>query len=682
LPLALSAGCTGAGEDSPELAQFASCGELESWVQTSALKQINYSGGFGGGVIATRGAEPAVMEDSAAGADTANLGTPGNPGSEQNTSSVSGESGNRAWSTTNVQEDGVDEADFVKNDGDHIFALDRSGLTILDAWPAEDLHETARVEIEGSPQSMFFDAKDSVVVFSSIWNGSDGGPAPLSGAEPADGRFADSWSWEPVTKLTVIDVSDRSAPDVIRESYFDGTLSGTRRIGSRVHALITNSLVDWVYAAQPAVAGPFPVTQEQSKEAQRARVRAASSNDWLPALLDNVKVDGGWSSSETPIVACTDVYKPNVRTELVFTGVVTLDLDAPEAPLSSVGALTRADVVYASAENLYIGLAEYEQNSGPFPSLDGSVDTRIHKFALQAEDGSPAYVASGIAPGTLLNSFSLGEHDGFLRIATTTTESSNCGPLADCVAPVADNNVYVIEQEGESLVPVGSIQNIAEGESIYSVRFVGDKGYMVTFERIDPLFTLDLSDPRNPQIMGELEVSGFSNYLHPMDESHLIAVGEEIDPQTQEWQGMQVSLFDVSDFAAPALQDREIVSADAWSEAQYDHRAFTFFAEQDVLALPVSRWDNWDGSSRTGLELFSVTAEEGIESLGEVDHSAFMPEGDGYSWCSQVRRSIFIEDYVFAVSDQGIQVVMLQDPSSSVAGMMFEDGGCDDYYAW
>jgi hypothetical protein len=223
----LLGGC-GGDEANPELSRFSSCEELEDWIQTSALKRMDFvedpfSPGWGGVDEALFLADDVARAASPAMDATAQGGT------------VAGDSGNRSWSTTNVQEEGVDEADFVKNDGDHIFILDQTGLTILDAWPAEALNAIARLEIEGAPSSLYFDAVDTVVVFSTI---SLLRPDPESGAA----GFPSDVGWDPITKVTLVDVADRTAPEVVRELYFDGQIRSSRRIGDRLHVVLTNNL--------------------------------------------------------------------------------------------------------------------------------------------------------------------------------------------------------------------------------------------------------------------------------------------------------------------------------------------------------------------------------------------------------------------------------------------------------
>ena len=669
--LLAAAGC-GQGEETPELARFNSCGELETWIRASAANEINYTGG-GGSLGVSRGTNDVAVAmptaamgddddwDEGASAGSQDIGFPSN-------TSVSGDAGNRAYSTTNVQEDGVDEADFVKNDGDNIFVLDQSGLMIFDAWPADELRQLGRIEIEGQPESLYFDGVDTVVVFSTIesWGAPLSGASPLSGNSPVVETSADLGfdSWDQTTKITVVDASERANPEVRRELYFDGQLRSSRRVGDQLHVILTNDLTDFVYADDGAV---FP------REARRDRLSKSTFADWIPWMQDNQRIDGGWQSESRLMTTCENVYRPNVRTDLQYTGLLTIDLSDPQADLSSVGVFTRADTVYATADSLYVAMTEHDD--GPFRSLDGSLDTRLHKFALDGD--RTEYTASGLVPGALLNQFSMSELDDHLRVASTTDG-------------INGNNasVFVLAQQGTALSIVGQVTDIApDGESIYAVRFVGDRGYVVTYERIDPLFTLDLSDPTRPAVVGELEVTGFSNYLHPLGEDHLLAVGEEVDSGSWSWEGLQVSIFDVSDFGAPSLVDRRIVGeGGASSEVQWDHHAFTYFPEQEVLALPTIEWSGDSGVQATKLELLGVDLVDGLSSLGSVDHTGLLHEGAEnayspyYASCVQVRRSIFIEDYVFAVSNYGIQVVLLETPDQTVAQATFGDGGCTGSY--
>jgi hypothetical protein len=642
--LLLAAGC-GANEAHPNLDRFTDCAQVGEWLKVSARQTLDRQNWYGYGVPlaggVTRGGDVAVAAPEAAN-DMAGASAPGGGGSAQD------------WSTTTVQEEGVDEADFVKNDGDHIFVLDNDGLSILDAWPAEQLHEAAFFDVEGTPTNLYFDGADTVVIFSQLGQVS---PNPESGADPLEttASAAGGWSYDPISKLSVLDVADRTAPQLVRETYIDGRISASRRIGSSLHVITTNDLTDFLWSDADSGFG--------ADTRRRARVDQSEASDWIPTMQDNVLRDGSWESTTGPAATCEATFRPNVRTEMAWSSIHTLDLADPTAAVTSTGVLARADVAYASTGALYLAMSEWEQ--GPFASQDGSVQSRIHRFELSSTGAE--YDASGVVDGSLLSSYSLGEFGGHLRVATSEWDDAG-----------ASNAVSVLRPQSGVLVEVGKVDGIARGESIYAVRFVGDRGYVVTFQQIDPLFTLDLSDPADPRVVGELEVTGFSTYLHPIDEDHLLAVGEEISADGWSWMGFQVSLFDVTDFTEPELMDR-VIAGEGYgsSEAQWDPHAFTWYAPRSTLGLPLVDYDYDYGVQETSLELYHVDTTTGIEHTGSVDHTAFVDEDTrSWGWCDQVRRSIFIEDYVFAVSNLGVQVAMIDDPSTTLASFPLGSPSC------
>ena len=640
ISLSAAALCLSACTDSegmPELATFEDCAALDAWLDASASTQINFVyGGFGMGGLDRGGV--AMAEDASGAAP------PASP------TSAGGDGAQRTYSSTNVQVDGVDEADMVKNDADHIYLVDGGGLNILRAWPPTQVGEVSRTEIEGAPTSLYFDGLDTVVVFSQLWGEQ---ASPESGGSFAVGDVA----WSSSTKITVLDVADRAEPRVVREIYAQGDLRSSRRVGDRVHVVLTDYLYDrW----EPQ--GEYSNYQY----AQRQALQNVGAAEWIPNMSDHRRVGEGWTVTRGDATRCTDVYKPANRTDLQFTTVLSFTPSDVDSELLTVGVLAGADTVYATADSLYFGMSEY--SSGPFPSSNGSLDSRLHKFGLT--DDGPVYTASGSVPGTMLNQFSMDEHDGFLRIATTdwTDESSS-------------NSLHVLQQLGTRLSLTGSVTGIEPDETIYSTRFQGDRGYMVTFRQIDPLFTFDLSDPFNPRLVGSLEVTGFSNYLHPFGDDRLLAVGEEISSQGVP-EGLQVSVFDVSEFDDPQLEDREVVPGMGWSEAQYDHHAFTYYEPSKVLALPVQRWGYTD-SPDASLALFRVDedADDILVPLDEVDHSRWLAEVGGESlaqdaqWCSQVRRSVFVGSMLYVISNFGVQVYDL-DSTRTLSSWLAPEPQC------
>lgn len=283
----------------------------------------------------------------------------------------------------------------------------------------------------------------------------------------------------------------------------------------------------------------------------------------------------------------------------------------------------------------------------------------------------------------MLNRYSMGEHEGYLRVATTDFGLLWSGQESQ---EEPASNVFVLSRSGQDLDVVGEIRGIAPGEQIYAARFLADRGFLVTFEQIDPLFTLDLSDPTAPALVGELKVPGYSAYLHPVGDDHLLAVGMD-GTEDGLITGLAVSLFDVGDMATPALVDSyTLASGDGWSysEALWDPHAFTY--HRDVLAIPAYTWD--EGGGFSGLLLLDVDRVSGLTEIGRIDHQDMVGESEclheggmdeepldhpcdgdyGYAW---MRRGLMIEDNVYSISDYGMKVNDLHDPGTEHARVLF-----------
>jgi uncharacterized secreted protein with C-terminal beta-propeller domain len=310
---------------------------------------------------------------------------------------------------------------------------------------------------------------------------------------------------------------------------------------------------------------------------------------------------------------------------------------------------------------------------GPQPSAADFNSTNIHKFDLRGEGDRPAYVASGRVRGHILNQFSMSEHDGHLRVATTDQGWGGRGETG--------NHLYVLAERGRRLSTIGAIEDLAPGERIYSARMMGDKGYMVTFKQTDPLFTLDLSNPRRPRVAGELKINGFSSYIHPLDDDHLLTVGQDATDEGR-IQGAHVQVFDVSDPARPRRSaHRRIEVEGGWSAspAQWDHHAFTYDPRTRVLALPMM------SSSFLGLALLEVNKDSFVE-LGRISHADLIDRpgtcasGDGrlqpcpaphhMDGRTQITRSIIMDDVIFSLSGLGLQVNQLQQPRRTLARLL------------
>ncbi len=588
-----------------------------------------------------------------AGADAA----PATPAAEGEVS----DSGGGTWddfSTTTEQEEGVQESDIIKNDGQYIYVLADSTLRIVQADPGEALQELSSTALEGYGRDLYL-LEDRVVALTLQSGIYRGGAMPMVAQESLPAPVFEP----PRVQVTVIDVSDRSNPTIQSTSWFEGTLSSSRMIGADLHLV----LVNYPDFFEPVIA---------YREGETA-VAEVDADDILP---DYEVAEDGSDPVSGNTVDWPDFYYPIDADGYGMTTVISLNINDPTA-FGSVGVVAYPGNIYASTEALYLTDSNYDF----FGSVRQTSD--IYKFAFN--DAGPELVAVGVVPGRILNQYSMSEYQGYLRVATTVDRSGMFGEEP------STNNVYVLAQEADELAIVGRAENLAPTEQIYSARFSGPRGYLVTFEQIDPLFTLDLSDPANPQVVGELKVPGYSTFIIEMGENHLLTVGRNtvMNGSFVFEQGIQLSIFDISDLANPQLAFTEqIGNPDAWSEALYNPKALTYFAAQDLLALPVEIWEYaygwpaWDGvvtvpdepetavadagidtdtepaptpepvaqnpvseESFNGLYVYRVTPEDGFEALGQM--STVM--GEGYYYNS-FTRGVFMNGNVFAVTDRGV----------------------------
>ncbi len=301
--------------------------------------------------------------------------------------------------------------------------------------------------------------------------------------------------------------------------------------------------------------------------------------------------------------------------------------------------------------------------------------THVHKFEFKSNPRFPNYVASGTVTGSVKDQFALDEHDGNLRIATTenrqyvTTDgmyvsadfSAPTNGSPPPARPATVNHVFVLGENGPWLEEKGSVANLAPNERIYSVRFVGQRGYVVTFRQVDPLFVIDLSAPTNPTLLAALKIPGFSEYMHPLDANHLLTIGRNADSGGRQ-QGLQLQIFDVTDGTNPIVKHKLTYTGAEYgsSEAEYNHKAFTYFAEKNLLAFPYFSYGANDGTMRSSLELFKVEVGAGFNKLGSIDHTPLVqsnPRGycGGY-YGPSVRRGVFLENFVYSISYGGVVV--------------------------
>jgi hypothetical protein len=559
----------------------------------------------------------------------------------------SANTGPDSYSGTNNQVAGVDEADFAKTDGNYIYLLHEGEMVIADSWPADALHIEGRAKIEGFATALYVYG-DRVTVLSQVYDQvplpdifDKGDIIPLRVGDAAGlampGRLV--WRSDPQIKVTVFDVSDRSAPTVAEETYLDGWLVDSRAIEDRVVLVMQNDspIPEPLLLGDPDNLGTYVY---ESKDSYVDRLRTADLDALLPGY--KTKVAGADEAVEGALVEAPALYMPAQPSGQNLISVVTFDVGAGGGPVSTTSAVGLGGTVYASADSLYIAsTCWFTPRKATW--LAWSPTTFVYKFDLAA-DGVPLE-ATGSVAGSILNQYSMDEYAGDFRLATTDS------------ADGLSNNVFVLARSGADLNVVGSVTGLALGERIQSVRFMGERAFVVTFRQVDPLFAIDLSDPGRPFAAGELKVPGFSTYLHPMDANHLIGFGRDADPVTGRALGLQLSLFDVTDMADPTRVAKYTFGDQPWggySDALWDPHAFSYFADFGVLAIPVSNsW--WNGD--TGLQVFSVDVTGGFTPLGEVKHD------------TPVQRSFQIGDYLFSISSGSIKANVINDPGREVASL-------------
>ena len=318
--------------------------------------------------------------------------------------------------------------------------------------------------------------------------------------------------------------------------------------------------------------------------------------------------------------------------------VLTLSMaDDDLVPEGETGVVTDGTTVSATADQLVVAT--------PVWSQQGPASTDLHLFDL-AEDGA-TFVGSGSVEGQVLNQFSMAFHDGNVQVATT---------VEDWQRGTSESVVSILERQGDALQVVGDVGGLGRGEQIHSVRFMGDRGYVVTFRQVDPLYTLDLSDPTDPTVEGELKITGYSAYLHPLAGDRLIGVGQEATLEGRTT-GTQVSMFDVSDPANPTRL-AQVQMPNSWSEAEMDHHAV--LVHDDLLALPYERWGEPTAELPEGYENGAAVLRMGERTL---DLRGTISQSDGSNqqgidpWSAQVRRIVVVGDRLVTVSHAGIGMV-------------------------
>lgn len=573
---------------SARLVPFSACDAVLAHFQAEALERVGPYGLDGGpywyGPVFAEG--DVVREDFGDMAVTTMAGSQPVPTGTEGGDGVSG---------TNVQVAGVDEPDIVKTDGTRIVSIVDGVMRYVDVTGSNPVLRD-EVRLDSGWGHRFFISGDRAFVFSQgdIW------AIPMFAADAA--RIAPGGWGSPVSIVQEVDLSNPDSLEVVRTVRLDGTYLSARAIGDTVRMVVSS------YPAQlPFVYPSNPNAEAFALEANRQIIRDSKIETWLPGYT-TYDASGNETASGR-LVDCARMHRPEEFAGFDTLSVTTLDLGAALEIGGGTGVIAEGQTVYASQEALYVSTNVYIPDDAfeRFPNdmqvLEQTYETAIHKFDIAGE-GPAEYLASGSVEGHLLNQFAMDEHEGFLRIATTTgTPWGGDG---------SESQVVVLAEGDGILTEVGSVGDMGEGERIYSVRFIGETGYVVTFRQVDPLYVLDLRDPENPVISGELKIPGYSAYLHPMGDGLILGVGQDADSDGRIL-GAKATMFDVSDPANP----REIGSwsmRDGYTDVEWDHLAFLAWAPEDIAVLPLSLWQE---------QFFGAVVlktDDGLREFGRISH--------------------------------------------------------------
>lgn len=565
----------------------------------------------------------------------------------------SGYGGSSDYSATNTQVTGVDEADVVKTDGTYIYQVNNRRIIVLEAFPAAQMKMVSTVKFTDEnfwPQEIYVDDQYLTVIGSSHQNVGSIEPSPatmekkmMDRAKP--GIYPGMMS-RSTLKAIIFDITSKADIKQVREVELEGGYVSSRKIGKALY-LVANKYIDYYYI------------QEQQQAVSAPVYRDTNAKD------DYVSID------YKDIRYFPQAVEPNY---LMIAGV---NLDRPHEEMKVSTYLGSGHNIYVSEKSLYVAVTQYDQVEhsesatttaigirAPAPAASKTV---VYRFTL--EDGAVNFVAQGSVPGTILNQFSMDEHRDHFRIATTAGEVWRNDEFT------SKNNLYILNNKMNT---VGKIENIAPGERIYSVRFMGDRGYMVTFKTVDPLFVLDLANPSAPKILGELKIPGYSDYLHPYDENHLIGFGKDaIEVMVKNWEGksepmafhmgMKIAIFDVSDVANPKEKFVEYIGdRGTYSELLHNHKALLFAGHKNLLAFPVavhtvkgSKYDSqgypaYGELTFQGAYVYHLDLEQGFTLKQKISHltSEELSQANyrGYDYRRNLERLLYIDNTLYTLS--------------------------------
>ncbi len=560
----------------------------------------------------------------------------------------------RDYSETNIQVEGVDEADLIKTDGDYIYTIAKGNLIIVKAYPADDAKILSTIGLNRFiPHELFIHNERLLLFGYSNYNFDK--PTPKMGEEIKEIPSPRYPRYVGVVSVKLYDISNKENPKLLRAVDFEGNYLTSRKIGSDVY-LAVNSYPYYYDKDNLSWEDIVPLYREDNSDNQE---------------LENYQELKNFK----PIAKSTEIgYIEPIHANNFIT-IASISMTDENKDIEKEVIVGNGQNVYSSLKNIYIAQTSWPRYNLLVELLEDfsekTVVTKTVVTKLALDKGKIKFLGTGEVKGHILNQFSMDEFDNHFRIATTIGEVWDKNKKSS-------NNVYVLD---ETLKVVGSLEDLAPGEKIYSVRFMGKKGYVVTFKKVDPLFVIDLSEHEKPYVLGKLKIPGYSDYLHPYDETHIIGIGKETAEAEEElkqqreldfawYQGVKMAIFDVSDVTNP-IEMHKVVIGDRGTDSPVlrDHKAFLFDKDKNLLVIPITLAEiKGERTSATqygeftfqGAYVYDINLGDGFNLKGRITHydsdDVFKKSGYYFEGDSSIKRNLYIEEVLYTLSDNRLQL--------------------------
>ena len=504
-------------------------------------------------------------------------------------------------SNTNVQVNGVDEADIVKTDGKYIYSIGKEEIRIIDIQNSENVNKISSIAFERDEKTVYeplelYIVDDKLIIITSI--------TTLRTINKTTNSIAE-YDIAPITNnlgILVYDVENKNEPKLNRQITIDGWYLSSRLIGTNFYI----------------IANQYSTPMAYGYEIKYTR----------PSYTDSLL-------GETKTIDYNSIYYFPESSNNYYLNILSFDVnDNKEANIYSF--LGAGNEIYMSFNNLYISNTKTKYTYGMRSS--GAENTEVYKFGLNKNELE--YKGIIKFQGRPINQFAMDEENGYFRVAVT----NNTGDEHETIS-----NVYVYDDKFNL---VGKLEGLAKGERIYSVRFIQNKLYLVTYKTIDPLFAIDLSNPQEPKVLGQLKIPGVSQYLHPVDENHLVGIGMNTEEKNGRAvnKGMKISLFDISDSNNLTEQDKiEIGKEGTYSEIQYNHKLLYWDKEQNIIGFPINIIET--GKRFGGAVFYKIDLENGITEIAKID------DNSNKDYNSKIQRIIYVKDKTYTISNN--KIIML-----------------------